>query len=146
MIIKSLSRKAPSFGQLLGYMVAPEGARVDLRHNLPASAGTFDAVVAEFAENHALLPRRANGNALFHEILALPPDAGISTKRQVEALRHLATRYLARRAPQQLAVGVIHADTPHVHLHLMISSNAVLSRKREWLKKAEFAAIQRELE
>ena len=146
MIIKSLSRKTPSFEQLLAYMLEPEAARLDLRHNLPASAGTPGAVVRQFAENHALLPRRANGNALFHEILALPPDSEISTTRQVEALRHLAARYLEQRAPHQLAVGVIHADTPHVHLHLMISSNAVLSKTRVWLKKAAFAEIQREVE
>lgn len=146
MIIKSLSRKTPSFAQLLSYMLAPQAARVVIRHNLPiAAASPFD-VVRAFEENHALLPHRANGNALFHEVIALPPDLGLPVRAQVAALQEIAARYLDLRGPRQLALGVIHTDTAHVHLHLMVSSNAVWSRRREWLKKEAFAAIQREME
>ncbi|WP_413207870.1 relaxase/mobilization nuclease domain-containing protein [Rhodospirillum sp. A1_3_36] len=146
MIIKSLSRKTPSFGQLAAYMLAERGDGFDLRHNLPMKASTSEAVVAAFEENHTLLPRRANGNALFHEIIALSPDTSLSVKEQKRALLDLAQRYLDRRAPRQLAVGVVHSETPHVHIHLMISSNAVLGRHRLWLQKREFADIQRAVE
>jgi hypothetical protein len=50
------------------------------------------------------------------------------------------------RAPKQLAYGVIHRETDHLHLHLMISANEVERRNREWLTKAEFATVQKELE
>ena len=87
-----------------------------------------------------------HGNALFHEIIALEPNTAVPVKVQIAALTELAERYIERRAPRQLAVGVIHADTAHVHMHLMISSNAVLSKRRLWLAKKDFAAIQREIE
>lgn len=146
MIIKSMSRKTPSFDQLTAYMLAPEGAQIGVAHNLPAVASSPADIIAEFTDNHALLPQRANGNALYHEIIALEPNAEIPVKQQIAALRKIAARYLDRRAPSQLAIGVIHAETAHIHMHLMISANAVLSKKRVWLKKADFAEIQRELE
>jgi len=83
---------------------------------------------------------------MFHEILALEPNIELSKKKQIAALRKIAARYLDRRAPLQLAIGVIHAQTAHIHMHLMISSNAILSRRRISLPKSEFAAIQREIE
>ena len=146
MIIKSMSRKEPSFDQLASYMTLPKGAQICIAHNLPASSDTPEKIIQQFSENHALLPNRANGNAMFHEIIALEPNAKLSLKQQVAALRIIAARYLERRAQNQLAFGVIHSDTAHVHIHLMISSNAVLSRKRVWLKKRDFADIQREME
>ncbi len=146
MIIKSMSRKTPSFDQLVAYSCAPKGARIAILHNFPASADTPVKIIQEFTKNHALLPHRANGNALYHEIIALPPNMEIAVKEQAAALGAIATRYLEKRAPSQLAFGVIHTDTAHVHMHLMISSNAVLSRRRVWLKKSAFADIQREIE
>jgi len=146
MIIKSMSRKTPSFDQLTTYMLAPDGARVCLAHNFPASTKTPTVIIREFTENHALLPQRANGNALYHEIIALEPNTDVPKREQIAALRKIAARYLDRRAPQQLALGVIHAETAHIHMHLMISSNAVLSKKRVWLTKKVFAEIQQDIE
>lgn len=146
MIIKSLSRKAASFGQLTDYMLAENGAQAALYHNLPANARTPENIVAAFEENHACLPRRVNGTALFHEIIALEPGLNIAVKEQAAALVRIAERYLNLRAPTQQAYGVVHTGTAHVHLHLMVSSNAVFSKKRAWLTKKEFATIQREVE
>ncbi len=146
MIIKSMSRKTASFAQLTAYMLAPKGARIELAHNLPAVGRDADGVVLAFEDNFAQLPKRANGNALYHEILALPPNEGVPKNEQIAALRKMAERYLELRAREQLAVGVIHAETAHIHMHLMISSNPVLSRKRVRLSKNEFAEIQRDIE
>jgi len=146
MIIKSMSRKTPSFDQLTSYMLTPEGARIGLAHNFPASAQTPADIIREFTDNHALLPSRVNGNAMYHDILALEPNTDVPKREQITALRKIAARYLDRRAPQQLALGVIHAETAHIHMHLMISSNAVLSKKRVWLTKKDFAEIQQEIE
>jgi len=146
MIIKSMSRKTPSFDQLTSYMLAPKGALIGVAHNLPARCLTPDNIIQEFTDNHALLPGRVNGNALYHEILALPPNTDVPKKQQIAALKKIAARYLNLRAAQQLAVGVIHTETAHIHMHLMISSNAVLSQKRVWIHKHEFTEIQREIE
>ena len=146
MIIKSLSRKSLSFDQLVNYMLAEDGAKALLRHNLPVKTKSPEQIIAAFEENHSYLPKRANGNALFHEIIALEPNLEATVKDQKKALAKIAERYLELRAPNQLAFGVVHTSTAHVHLHLVISSNAVFSKKREWLKKKEFAEIQREIE
>ena len=146
MIIKSLSRKMPSFGQLTRYMLAPEGSEVCLSHNLPFDATTPEQITQEFTINYELLPTRINGNALYHEIIALEPNTDVPVKKQAEALQNIAQRYLEHRAPDSLAVGVIHFETAHVHMHLMISSNAVLSKKRHWLQTGVFAQIQKEME
>lgn len=147
MIIKSLSRKEPSFDQLTYYMLDSEHAEFSILHNLPVGISEPEQIIQEFEENHALLPLRVNGNALYHEILSLPPGlVHLSVKKQAAALREIAEHYLERRAPLQLAVGVIHTDMPHVHIHLMISSNALLSKKRAWLETKEFAAVVRETE
>ena len=141
-----MSRKTPSFDQLTAYMLAPEGAQIDLEYNLPIGTRTEAEIAQAFEENHAFLPRRVNGNAMYHEILALEPNEAVSREEQIAALRQLAARYVDKRAPQQLAIGVIHAETPHIHIHLMISSNAVLSKSRVRLAKKEFGNIQREIE
>jgi len=146
MIIKSMSRKTPSFEQLTSYMLMPKGADIALTHNLPVLTATPADIVREFTDNHALLPERVNGNAMYHEIIALEPNADLPKRQQIAALRIIAARYLDHRAPQQLAVGVIHAETAHIHMHLMISSNAVLSKKRVWLHRSDFADIQRDME
>lgn len=146
MIIKSMSRKSPSFAQLTDYMLAPDGAHLSLAHNLPAGVTKATDIIREFTENHDLLPGRVNGNALYHEIIALPPGTDLPKMNQITALKRIAMRYLDLRAPRQLAIGVIHAETAHIHMHVMISSNAVLSKRRLRLAKCDFAQIQRETE
>ncbi len=146
MIIKSMSRKEPSFDQLTTYALAPKGSQIAIRHNLPVSAESPEKIIGAFTENHASLPKRANGNALYHEIISLEPNIEISKKGQIAALQTIAERYLERRAPLQLALGVIHVDTAHIHMHLIVSSNAIFSRRRVWLKKMDFAIIQSDLE
>ncbi len=113
MIIKSMSRKTPSFDQLVGYTLAPEGAQIAIYHNLPVRAVTPDRIIEAFDESHELLPKRINGNALYHEIISLEPNIELPIKQQAEALRFIAERYLEKRAPRQLALGVIHTDTAH---------------------------------
>ena len=90
MIIKSMSRKDPSFEQLTSYMLAADGASIELRHNLPVAANTAEQVISEFQKEHARLPFRANGTAMFHEILALEPNLERSRKKQIVALRKIA--------------------------------------------------------
>ncbi len=148
MIIKSMARKQPSFDQLvdyLGYFHKRKSA-FGLTHNLYASGEDRAAMVQEFEENYRYLPPRKNGNALYHEVIALDPNTKMHKRKQIKALRDLARQYLAKRAPEQLAYGVIHTDTPYLHMHLVISSNSVKSQKRARLAKKEFAAVQREVE
>lgn len=75
MIIKSMSRKDPSFGQLVAYMSDEKSDRAfDLHHHV----FTRDPgdIAAEFEENARLLGKRKGGNYLFHEILSLDIAGG----------------------------------------------------------------------
>ena len=66
MILKSLSRKTPSFGQLAGYMsetgymnTDKSDQRFEVFHNCFAQSA--DDIAAEFYENSQYLKQRKNG-------------------------------------------------------------------------------------
>lgn len=148
MIIKSMARKEPSFRQLMAYLNKGHDRAEGLTfgRNLYDEPAQGVMVVKAFERNYRFLPKRANGNALYHEVIVLERDTGLSDQRQAELLLKLAERYCATRAPHQLAYGRIHRDREHHHIHLMISSNAVRSDKRVRMSKSQFAEIQRGLE
>lgn len=144
MIIKSMARKQPSFRELVEYFHREEVQAAALHHNLWGE--NLEALIADFEQNHDFLPNRKGGNSLYHEIISLPQNLESSREQQEQALRDLGQRYLEARAPDQLGYGVIHFEREHLHLHLCISSNAAGSRTRHRLPRAQFAAIQRDLE
>ncbi len=148
MIIKSMSRKAPTFSQLIAYIGQnsdPSLGTVFAR-NIYADGLDAQAVAGQFLDNYRYLPERKNGNALYHEVIVLGPQAQLE-KAQVEAaLCDLAERYCSKRAPHQLAWGRVHHDTGYPHIHLMISANAVRSDRRVRLDRKGLAKVQQDLE
>ena len=148
MIIKSMSRKSPTFAQLIDYIGRSSGsvAEAAFVRNLYSDGSNHDGVAAQFLENYRYLPTRKGGNALYHELVALEPQPHL-TKAEIEAaLYELANRYCQQRAPHQLAWGRVHHDTDFPHIHLMISANAVRSDRRVRMDRAYFARVQRDLE
>ena len=115
-----------------------------LLHNLRSQVVDRDGIRREFLANARLLPKRKNGNALFHEILSFShEDAGFLTAGGVEDLvRH----YLEIRAPYALAYARAHFDTDHPHVHLLISANNLAARQRLRLSKAQFRRVQQDME
>lgn len=146
MLIKSMTRKNASFGQLVRYL--DDGASDDtacLYRNLYSREPR--AVIAEFDSNAALLKARKNGVVLYHEVVSIKRAKALPAARQKEILLDIAGRYLAERAPDCLAYGRIHEDAPHhLHCHLIISANADGNATRHSLKKAQFRAITTRLE
>lgn len=146
MIIKSMARKEASFAQLVAYMEKDSGDRV-LYHNFYGhDRMRTDEIVREFEENARRLPRRKNGNALYHEILSLSAGRVLDRAEARRILADIGYEYLSRRAPGQLAYGTLHRDTDHLHLHLCISSNDLGKPNRVRLAKRDFADIQKEVE
>lgn len=146
MIIKSVTRKQASFGQLLDYL---ERGRPDERfrfhHNLYSNRR--EAVREEFEENAQHLKQRQGGVFLYHEILSIKKTQKISELLQKERLFEIAKNYLLSRAPRSLAYGVLHDDKgAHLHYHLMISANEVGRSERIRLSKSQFAEIKTQLE
>ena len=115
MIIKSMSRKEPSFGQLVAYMSDEKSDRAfDLHHHV----FTRDPgdIAAEFAENARLLGKRKGGNYLFHEILSLDTRECGQGREVKEKLRLLAFEYIERRCARNMVYGAMHRDHDG-HLH-----------------------------
>ena len=146
MIIKSMSRKVPSFGQLLEYIDRDLGQEAfSIRHNLAGRKP--QSIRAEFERNGELLRKRKNGNYLFHEIISITRAKGLSPEEQKSRLQEIAQEYINARCPDNLVYGGLHQDKDHsYHMHLMISANRVGDEKRQQLSKHQFRQIQVKLE
>jgi MobA/VirD2-like, nuclease domain len=146
MIIKSMSRKVPSFGQLLGYIDRDEdGQGYTLRHNLMGRDP--DRIRAEFEANGELLQKRKNGVYLYHEIISITRAQELSPEDQKARLYEIAQTYVDARCPDNMVYGGLHQDKEHsYHMHLMISANRAGETKRLRLTKAQFREVQVNLE
>ena len=146
MIIKSMSRKEPSFSQLLDYM---ESGRADERftihHNLYGR--THEQIKDEFFQNAKHLRRRSGGNYMYHEVISISRSKHLKLDEQKEKLRQITCDYIRDRAKNNLAYGALHDDHDNnIHFHIIISANEVQSRKRYRLPKSEFDQIKKALE
>ena len=146
MIVKSMSRKVPSFGQLIGYIDRDEGQEQwRIRHNVFARDPA--RIRAEFERNGDLLSRRKNGVYLYHEIISITRTEGLSPEEQKRRLRDIAESYIAARCPDNMVFGGLHQDKDHsFHYHLMISANRAGETGRLRLSKGQFREIQVQLE
>lgn len=146
MIIKSLSRKKPTFKQLYEYIT--DGAEKNpfvISKNL-YNVDEKENILNQFEDNSKNLKFRSNGVYLYHEIISLPEQKDIALKKQKEILNDLANKYLEKRINLNLAFGTIHTEKNHLHCHLMISSNEINSDTRQRLSKEQFNQIQKEIE
>lgn len=143
-----MSRKAPTFEQLAGYISrdSTTGTEAAFVRNLYASGEDHSSIVRQFENNYRYLAKRKGANALYHEVLVLEPQPHLSPDQVSAALHALAEEYCRKRAPHQLAWGRVHRDTEFPHIHLMISANAVRSDRRVRLERKAFAKVQRDLE
>jgi Asp-tRNA(Asn)/Glu-tRNA(Gln) amidotransferase C subunit len=161
LIIKSLSRKGRGFqasrgggrspfSALTRYMnrgIETEDGRAVLWHNFYGSDRTReDELIQEFEDNAKLLRERANGNVLYHEILSFSRGHNLREEDISRIVADIGQEYLNGRARDQLAYGVIHQDTDHIHLHLMISANQIGKSDRVRLSKKEFSEVQKKIE
>lgn len=146
MIIKSMSRKEPSFGQLAAYMSDEKSDRAfDLHHNL--FARDPGDIAQEFETNAQRLGRRRGGNYLYHEILSIDTRVCGQSRDVREQLRLLALEFVQKRCPRNIVYGALHRDhAEHLHYHLMISANERGDAKRLRLTKADFDEAKREIE
>lgn len=147
MIIKSMSRKNHSFGQLFDYIGRkPEDDQALIWNLNVVDPFDRDQIVKRFRSNAGNLRTRRGGNVMFHEVVSLK-DIGILPIDQLRhALRDLALEYLSERAPDLLAYGRIHEEAGHLHYHLMISANQIGESNRFRLSKFQFGNIQRHCE
>ena len=154
MIIKSMSRKTPTFNQLFDYMEkGSKDSTFILTHNLKIARGSNrENVLEQFYDNASFLRRSDKQNYLYHEVLSLKLTKNIEETRIKRIMFELSRMYLQERARENLAYGRIHIEPSNdmsftnVHVHLMISSNGLESTKRHRLEKQQFHTIQKQLE
>ena len=146
MIIKSMSRKEPTFGQLANYMASEKSdARYDIHHH--CFSQSQEDIISEFLENSELLRQRKNGNYLYHDIISISADETTDRTILKEGLRDIALKYIEARCPRNMVYGCLHEDhEKHLHYHLMVSANEKGDSKRLRLTKKQFDQVKRELE
>lgn len=141
---------ASPFSKLIRYMnrgFEEEEGRAVLWHNFYGGDRTPEEEIREvFERNAEHLPYRKNGNVLYHEILSFSKGYLVHGNALYRMVADIGQEYLRERAQDQLGYGVVHLDTDHIHLHLLISANEVGRGDRVRLSKADFAEVQRRVE
>jgi len=146
MIIKSMSRKQSTFGQLLNYM---EDGRQDKRYTIQHNLYTREKekIKKEFEHNASFFHKRKNGVYMYHDVLSITKSKTLNKEQQKEYLREIAQEYIKVRANENLVYAVLHDDKEdNLHYHFMISSNEFENEKKHRLSKAEFDKIKKDLE
>ncbi len=147
MIIKSMSRKHPSFAQLIDYIERESKLKsrgYSIHHNLYSR--DKEQIKEEFLKNSRLLRFRKNGVYLYHEVLSISRSATLQEEKQKTALQTIVREYLKVRAGNNIAYAVLHEDTDNLHFHIVLSANEVGSQDRKRLSKSQFSDIQTRLE
>jgi len=148
MIIKSMSRKHPSFDQLIDYMESErklKSHKFSVFHNIYSR--NTEQLKTEFSDNARHLKFRKNGVYLYHEIISITRTQNIPEDEQKTILQKIVSEYLKARAKNNLAYAVLHEDKKdNLHFHIVISANEAQDEKRKRLSKADFAEIQTRLE
>ncbi|MEM8594413.1 MAG: hypothetical protein AAGF06_06315 [Pseudomonadota bacterium] len=147
MIIKSMSRKQPSFEQLYDYIVRDHDndRAFNFTHN---HFGTNrDDILDEFIQNAALLSKRKGCNYLYHEVISITRSKQLSEQQQKEYLRDIVQQYINERAKDNLVFAGLHDEKSNqLHYHLIISANAVQATRRHYFSQKKFDSIKRNVE
>ena len=139
-----MSRKTKTFSQLLNYMNKEQTLNV-FTWNMYSNSKNNQELVDEFMQNSHHLDSARGKVYLYHEVLALEQN-NLSLEEQQKIIYDLSNKYIQQRANENLVYGVIHNDTKHLHMHLMISANKIAQNKRVRLSKSEFKQIQMNVE
>lgn len=145
MIIKSMTRKDPSFSQILKYVNKNrEGEKFNVYQNFDS----FDdeGVLREFEENAEYVRDRANGVYMYHEILSISQNFNLSKDEQKSRLKEIAQEYIKARAGRNKVFGVLHEGKNNIHYHFVISANEAGVSKKPRLSKQKFDEIKKGLE
>ena len=147
MIIKSMSRKQPSFEQLYDYIVRDNDNDVKYNFTHNCFGTNREEILEEFTQNAELLSRRKGGNYLYHEVISITRSKQLSEKQQKAILRDLVQRYIRSRANDCLVFAGLHDEKQNqLHYHLMVSANMADDKKRYRLSKSQFDEAKRNVE
>jgi hypothetical protein len=157
MILKSLSRKSDSTGQLVEYVmryvfkeqeipsnvhqeITQQHSKFIIRHNLRART-SLKSFVREFQENESFrLVKRKDSVRLFHNIISFSNK----DKEHItdELLKDIANKFIEERGPTNLFLGTKHEEgVDHIHLHIIVSGTQLNGRSSR-VSKQKFHSIK----
>lgn len=141
-----MSRKLPSFQQLIKYMLKSADTKYIYSNNLYTySLEDINEITKEFLQNYEFLKKQKNSNSLYHEIISITKSS-LDTEEQKEKLFEIVAEYTKIRAGKNLVYGCLHEGKDNLHFHLMISSNELGQEKNHRLTKLQFDQIKKNLE
>lgn len=150
MIIKSLSRKDGSyrsFQQLYDYITRDDGCDQKFNFTQNFILDDRESVLEEFTRNAQFIPRRKNGNYLYHEIISFTRSTQIGEEEQLEIIRNVAIDYAENRAKGCLVFGGVHTDKDNqLHVHLIVSANQLEQSKKHSLSIGAYDQIKKNVE
>lgn len=147
MIIKSMSRKQPSFQQLYDYIVRDNDNDTDYNFTHNCFGTDREDILQEFYDNSDLLKKRMGSNYLYHEIISITRSRQLTEQQQKKLLREITQQYINARAKDCLVFAGLHDEKDNqLHYHLIISANKVDVAKRYYHSKQNFEEIKVRLE
>lgn len=143
MFVKILSRKNPSYRQLVEYILkdrSPSKSAKDIiKHNIKGS--TVNAIIKEFERNESFRTfNRKDQIALFHEIISLSSNE--ENYIQDEVMIDLTRKYLELRGNKGMYLAALHRDTEHCHAHVMTSALEYATGKAHRISKSALQDIK----
>jgi len=150
MILKSMSRQAPSYGNLLTYMTRDKAELKDkqgkpllIKHNI--TGRTLKDLDQAFLENEKNRANNRKGSVkVFHDILSWH----YSDRQNIDAskIEAIAREYIRLRNDKGMYVGSIHQDKEHTHLHFCISGTETFTGRGMRVSKQRFQEIKEQLQ
>ncbi len=144
MFIKVLTRKSPSYGQLIDYILREQqGQNPFLLQNFRGT--DREAWITELKAGEANRANRRKDNvALYHEIMSF--HQGSTIHLDDEKLRSLAYEYAKTRNPNAQVIASVHRDTDHVHLHFLVSGTEHATGRATRLSMADLRGLKEHMQ
>lgn len=147
MIVKSLTRKSPSFKQLIRYLhkrISVKTVPWIVGHNIEGSIYSIDDVTESFRKNDHFRKKRKNGVSMYHEILSLPPEIKNVCLASPSKFEHITREYIKSRSPNGIAYAIPHFyQNNNPHVHIVFSANELESGKSIRVSKKELEVIKK---
>jgi hypothetical protein len=148
-LVNYLHKEEPTFGELVGYIHKEkdqENKVTTLLHNIPEiEPDDIEGIIEAFKENDTYRRQRKNGIVQYHEVVSFSPSDTEKLIQNPSILMDMARKYLQLRAPNSLAIARPHFDEEHLHVHIMISGNCRESKEPSRISQKDFEKVKQEL-
>jgi hypothetical protein len=143
MFVKILSRKNPSYRQLVEYILKDrkptKTAKDILKHNIKGTS--IESIVKEFEKNETYRTfTRKDQIALYHEIISLSSNEEHYIPDEV--MIDLCHKYLDLRGAKGMYLAALHRDTEHCHAHIMTSALEYATGKAHRISRSALQDIK----